>query len=329
MKKQNTIVNNGMMRAAILYGAHDFRIEEIQIPVPADDEYLIKIKACGVCHSEIHQWDKKIKGLDYPRFIGHEVAGEVIHAGKDTTKFKTGDKVAAWTDGKGYSEFITLKEDRLFPVAENIPLHHALAEPIACTTNGVLKADIQLMDTVALVGTGFMGLILLQQLRQTGASKIIAIDVRDEMLKMAKHLGADVIINPIKKDYKKIINELTGGKGVDVSFEVGGNEATINLAAEICRMEGKLVIFGFHPGPRKINDFGYWNWMAFDIINAHFRNLDTILNGSRIGMEMLNSKKINMKPLVTHTYPLEKIEQAFSVAKEKPKGFVKSVIVFD
>jgi len=317
------------MNTAVLYNAHDFRIMEVPDPVPGDDEYLVKVKACGVCHSEIHQWDKKIRDLDYPRYIGHEVAGEIISSGKNTRRFKSGDKVAAWTDGKGYSEMISLKEKVLFPVADDIQLKYALAEPIACTTNGVIRADIQLEDTVALVGTGFMGLILLQQIKYTGASKIIAIDTRDEMLSLAKKLGADVTINPLKEDYKKTRKSLTGGKGVDVGFEIGGNENTINLTAELVRMEGKLVIFGFHPGPRKINDLGYWNWMAFDIINAHFRNNDTILNGSRIGMEMLNSKKINMKPLVTHEFPLEDIELAFTVARDKPKGFVKSVIGFD
>jgi threonine dehydrogenase-like Zn-dependent dehydrogenase len=328
-KKKKNNIENGYMKAALLYGAHDFRIENLPSPVPQEGEYLIRIKACGVCHSEIHQWEKKIKNLDYPRFIGHEIAGEIIGRGKNSNKFNIGDKVAAWTDGKGYAELITLKKDRIFKVSDNIPLHYALAEPIACTTNGVLKADIQLQDTVALVGTGFMGLILLQQVKHTGAAKIIAMDTRDEMLSIAKKLGADVTINPAKKNYKKLIKELTDGKGVDVSFEIGGNEATINLSAEITRMEGKVVIFGFHPGSRKIKDFGFWNWMAFDIINAHFRNLDTILNGSRIGMEMLNNKRIDMKPLITHQFPIEKIEDAFLVAKNKPKGFVKSVIVFD
>jgi threonine dehydrogenase-like Zn-dependent dehydrogenase len=329
MAKKNNKTVNGYMRAALLYGPHDFRIEKIPSPVPAEDEYLIKVKACGVCHSEIHQWEKKISNLKYPRFIGHEVSGEIVGRGENCKKFNIGDKVAAWTDGKGYAELITLKEDRIFPVSDDIPIHYALAEPIACTTNGVLKADIQLQDTVALVGTGFMGLILLQQIKHTGAAKIIAMDTRDEMLSLARKLGADVTINPSKKNYKKIIKDITDDKGVDVSFEIGGNEATINLAAEITRMEGKLVIFGFHPGPRKIKDFGYWNWMAFDIINAHFRNLDTILKGSRIGMDMLNYKRIDMKPLITHEFPIEKIEDAFSVAKDKPKGFVKSVIVFD
>jgi threonine dehydrogenase-like Zn-dependent dehydrogenase len=122
---------------------------------------------------------------------------------------------------------------------------------------------------------------------------------------------------------------LTEGKGVDVSFEIGGVQSTLDLAADILRMEGKLVIFGYHPGERKIKDLGYWNWMAFDIINAHFRNLDTILLGSRIGMKLMNENKINMKPLITHKYKLTEIEEAFKVAKDKPKGFVKSVIVFE
>ncbi len=215
------------MQAAVLYNAHDFRIEELPDPVPSDDEYLIRVNACGVCHSEIHQWDKKIKGLNYPRYIGHEVSGEIIYAGKNTGKFRKGDRIAAWADSKGYSELIVLKEKFLFPVADKIPLDLALAEPISCTTNGIIKTGIQLQDTVALVGTGFMGLILLQQVKNSGAKKIIAVDVRDRMLALAARLGADIIINPLKKDYKKEINSLTGNKGVDVCFEVGGNEACL------------------------------------------------------------------------------------------------------
>ncbi|KUO63439.1 hypothetical protein APF79_06620 [bacterium BRH_c32] len=317
------------MRAAILHRAHDFRIEELPTPILKEDECLIRVKSCGVCHSEIHQWNENISGLDYPRFIGHETAGEIIAVGSAVTKFKVGDRAASWVDGKGYAEELAVKESRLFKMSEELPYDLAILEPVACTTNGVMKANIQLGDTVALAGTGFMGLILLQQIKLTGASKVIALDIRDEMLELAKELGADVVINPMKEDYKKIINDLTDGKGVDVSFEIGGVQETLDLAAEILRMEGKLVIFGYHPGERKIKDLGYWNWMAFDIINAHFRNLDTILLGSRIGMKLMNENKINMKPLITHKYKLTEIEEAFKVAKDKPKGFVKSVIVFE
>lgn len=317
------------MRSAILYGAHDFRIDELPTPEIKDDECLIKVKACGVCHSELHQWDKRIPDLDYPRHIGHEVSGEVLKVGRNVRDFKPGDRVAAWADGKGYAEELAVKSERLCLIAPQIPYELALSEPIMCTTNGVMKANVQLNDTVALVGTGFMGLILLQEIKLRGVKTLIAIDVREEMLDLARKLGADVVINPAKEDPKKNIKKLTADKGVDICFEVGGVQPTFELAPELVRMEGKLVIFGYHPGPRQIRDLGYWNWMAFDIINAHFRDMNTILRGARIGMELLNQGKINMEPLITHRFKLLEIEAAFSAAKEKPKGFVKSVIVMD
>jgi len=315
------------MKAAVLYGPHDWRIEEKKTPSFKEDECLIKINTCGVCHSEIHQWETKIEGLEYPRYIGHEVAGEIIEVGSAVTRFKKGDRVAAWADGRGYAEEISVNQKTLELISDDIEYKHALSEPIACTTNAVIRANVQLGDVIALVGTGFMGLIMLQELKLTGAKKIIAIDVREEMLELSAELGADIQLNPNKDDIDSEIKKLTGGKGVDVSFEVGGNQSTLDLAAQICRMEGKLVIFGYHPGSRIIRDLGYWNWMAFDIINAHFRDMNTILKGARIGMDLLNAGKIKMDKLITHTYRLDQIEEAFKAAKEKPKGFVKSVIV--
>ncbi len=317
------------MRSAILYGPHDFRIETLPEPVLAEKEYLVNIKACGVCHSEIHQWESKIPGLEYPRFIGHEVSGEISKIGKDCAKFKIGDRVAAWVEGKGYAEQIAVKEERLFLMKHDLPFEHAILEPVACTTNGVIKANIQLGDTVALIGTGFMGLLILQKVKLLGASKIIAVDVRDEMLVLAKQMGADEVINSNNQDVKKTILQHTGDSGVDVSFEIGGLQATLDIAAEITRMEGKLVIFGYHPGKRVINDLGYWNWMAFDIINAHFRDMSTILKGSAIGMSLLNSKKINMGSLITHKLKLDSINEAFELSRDKPNGFIKSVVVMD
>lgn len=317
------------MKAALLYGPHDWRIEEIDSPTFGDDELLITIKACGVCHSELHQWEDKVPGLDYPRFIGHEASGIVKSTGKDIKKFKEGDRVALWIFGKGFAEEVTVKEEQVFPLADDISYEEALAEPISCTTNALLKTNVQLSDTVALVGTGFMGLILLQQLKHQGVSKLIAIDIRDEMLESAKQLGADIVLNPTKDDVPKEIQKMTDNQGVDVAFEIGGVQPTLDMVSQITRMEGKVVIFGFHPGKRTINDLGYWNWMAYDIINGHFRDMRTILDGSRRGMEMVNTKKVDMKTLVTHKYKLTEIENAFMAAKNKPEGFIKAVVVLD
>ncbi|RPH90303.1 MAG: hypothetical protein EHM72_19290 [Calditrichaeota bacterium] len=317
------------MRAAILHGAHDFRIEERPTPEIKASECLIQVHACGVCHSEIHQWRYKLDGLDYPRFIGHEVAGRVIAVGENITKVKPGDRVAVWTDGKGYAEQVAVSADYIFPLADDIPFSQAMAEPIACTTNGVNRAGIQLGDVVVIVGVGFMGLILLQQVRLCGALQVIAVDIRDEMLTLAEDLGADVTINPQRENALNVIKSLSGGRGADVVFEAGGSQETLNLAAQLCRMEGKLVLFGYHPGARTINDLGYWNWMAFDIINAHFRNIHTILNGARVGINLLNAHLLNLQPLITHEFMLDDIEAAFQAAYDKPPGFVKSVLLMN
>jgi L-iditol 2-dehydrogenase len=317
------------MRAAILYGAHDFRLEELPDPQIAAEQCLISVKACGVCHSELHQWDEKLSTLDYPRFIGHEVAGIVKQCGENVKKFKEGDAVAVWVDGKGYAEEIAVNQERVFSLNPQIPFAQAMAEPIACTMNAIERTNIQLGDSVAVIGSGFMGLLLLQKIRLAGAGKIIAVDLRDSLLNLAKKFGADIIINPAREDPVQRIKEITGGNGVDVSFEVGGVQATIDTAAAVCRMEGKLVIFGFHPGQRVIRDLGFWNWMAFDIINAHFRDLQQILHGTEKGMQLLNNGQLKMESLITHTYRLPEINQAFATAKQKPEGFVKAVIVFD
>ena len=317
------------MKAALLYGPHDWRIEEVDSPSINENELLITVKACGVCHSELHQWEEKIEGLDYPRFIGHEASGVVKKVGKNIKKFKEGDRVALWIFGKGFAEEVSVTEEQVFPIADNISFEEALAEPISCTTNALLKSNIKIGDTVALVGTGFMGLILLQQLKHQGVSKLIAIDIRQEMLNAAKELGADVVINSETDDVPAEIRKLTDDKGVDVAFEVGGVQATLDMLPQITRMEGKVVIFGFHPGKRTINDLGYWNWMAYDIINGHFRDMITILDGSRRGMDMVNTNKIDMKKLVTHKYKLNEIEDAFMAAKEKPEGFIKAVVVMN
>jgi len=316
------------MRIAALHGAHNFKIEEIDSPEIQDNECLVEVKACGVCHSEIHQWAKTLEGLEYPRYIGHEVSGNIIQTGSKVDGFKTGNRVAVWTDHSGYAEQVAVPACQVFPIWDSVSHAEAMAEPISCTTNGVIRAGIELGDTVAVVGTGFMGLILLQQILLKGPAKVIAIDVRDEMLAMAKQLGADTTLNPQRDDVSTVIKELTNGKGVDITFEVGGNQATLDMAAAITRMEGKLVIFGYHPGQRIIRDLGYWNWMAFDIINAHFRDLRTILKGADIGIRLLNFNKLNMKPLITHSFPLEEIEQAFQAALDKPDDFIKSVITF-
>ena len=195
---------------------------------------LIKVEACGVCHSELFPWDKKLMGWNIQDLLVTKSPEKFLKkTGSKVSKFVKGDKVALWTDGKGYAEAVAVDEKFIFKLDEKVPYEEALAEPIGCTTNGVIKAKLVLNDTIALVGTGFMGLIMIQELKLLGPKKIIAIDVRDEMLDLALNMGADIVLNPKKDNVQSKIKELTEGKGVDVGFEVGGNTETLNLTARI------------------------------------------------------------------------------------------------
>jgi L-iditol 2-dehydrogenase len=122
------------------------------------------------------------------------------------------------------------------------------------------------------------------------------------------------------------VKELTDGRGADLSFEITGVQGALDLLGDVTRMSGTVVIAGYHQGSPRTLRLGDWNWMAFRIANAHFREIGTIMKGMRTGMRLLTSGRIGMDRLVTHRFPLEDIDQAFRTALEKPHGFVKATV---
>jgi threonine dehydrogenase-like Zn-dependent dehydrogenase len=120
--------------------------------------------------------------------------------------------------------------------------------------------------------------------------------------------------------------EITDGRGADVTYEVTGVNAGLDLATEATRMSGKLCIVGYHQGERRTIDLARWNWMALEIVNAHFRDVETIMAGMRAGMRLVDAGILDVSPLVTNVYPLGSIATAFETATAKPPGFVKAVV---
>jgi threonine dehydrogenase-like Zn-dependent dehydrogenase len=262
----------------------------------------------------------------YPRYPGHEVSGVVEEVGGDVQGLVPGDRVAVWAPGRGFAEYVVVKSKYCFP-AGDLPLDLALAEPLACAVNTVELANISLGDDVVIIGAGFMGNLVQKLVSMRGPRHLIVADTRPDALERALKLGATHVVNPARESLADAVKALTGGHGADVSFEVVGAQAPLNLLGDVTRMSGKVVIVGFHQGePRQI-PLGYWNWMAFQILNAHFREEETILRGMRIGMRLLTSGRLSLEDLVTHRFGLSDINRAFLAAHEKPEGFVKSTVV--
>lgn len=312
------------MRVAVLREPGRFEIADEPAPTPGRDEVRLRVAVCGVCASELDMW-RGASQLTFPRYPGHEVSGIVEEAGPDVAWPSVGDEVAAWVTTRGFADQVVVRAEYCVPI-DGTPLDLSLAEPLACAVNAIELTEIRLADDVLLVGAGYMGLLLLQLAAQRGPRHLIVADIRDEALDRARSFGATHVVNVATGSATAVVDELTDGRGVDVAIEATGTQPALSILADVTRMSGTVTIAGYHQGEPRTIDLATWNWKAFRVVNAHFRDVGVIMRGMRAAGRLLASKRIAMEPLVTHRFPLDRIGDAFATALEKPEGFVKAVV---
>lgn len=311
------------MKIARLCGIRRLDIVDERLPSIATDEVLVRVAYCGVCTSELDLWTGGADVRNLPRFLGHEVSGVVERTGEAVTTLMPGDPVAVWTAGRGFAQYVAVKADYCLP-AGDVPLDLALAEPLACAVNTVELANLSLADDVVIIGAGFMGNLVQKLVQLQGPRHVIVVDTRDDARNRAQRLGATHVATP--ESLPTLVAELTDGRGVDVTFEVTGRPEPLLLVGDVTRMSGKVVLVGYHQGGYRQIPLAQWNYSAYQIVNAHFRDTGTIMRGMRIGMRLLTSDRISLDGLVTHRFLLGEINDAFAVAEAKPSDFVKSTI---
>jgi L-iditol 2-dehydrogenase len=313
------------MRIAVLTAPRRFEIAEVSTPRPGPGEVLVAVAACGVCASELESWTGRSEPT-YPLRLGHEVSGTVAELGEGVTSLALGDPVGVWVAGDGYAEYVVARAAHCFP-AGPAPLDTVLAEPLACVVNAVDLADLRLGDDVVLIGAGFMGHLVQQVAALRGVRQLIVADTRRDALDRASSLGATRTVHVGEEDLAEAVAELTDGHLADVCFECTGTQAALDSIGAVTRMSGKVVLVGFHQGPPRSVPLGFWNWMAYDIRNAHFREMSTILHGMDVGARLLRAGIVDLSPHVTHRFELNDIAEAFDTALAKPEGFVKATVV--
>jgi L-iditol 2-dehydrogenase len=313
------------MRIAVLTGPGEFAIENAPIPEPGPDEVLVRVAACGVCASELDTW-RGLGSTDFPLYLGHEVSGTVESVGAAVDSLAIGEPVGVWVTTRGFAEYVAVRAEYCRP-AGDARLDTALAEPLACAANAVEKADVRLGDDVVIVGAGFMGDLVHQLVALRGARQVIVADARADALVRASELGATRTVDVTVESLPDVVGELTDGKGADVTFECTGSQSALSGVGDVTRMSGTIVLVGFHQGPPREIPLGFWNWMAFDIVNAHFRDVAVIMRGMTVGMRLLADGQVAIEPLVTHRFALDDIATAFQTAYDKPDGFVKATVV--
>jgi threonine dehydrogenase-like Zn-dependent dehydrogenase len=199
-------------------------------------------------------------------------------------------------------------------------------EPLGCAMNIFRRSKIKPGQTVAIVGIGFLGAILTRLVADAGA-RVIAISRRPFSLDVARQFGAAETI-PME-DHNAIIGgvkELTGGAFCDRVIEAVGKQWPLDLAAELTRERGRLIIAGYHQdGPRQVNMW-LWNWRGLDVINAHERDPKVYIQGIREAVDAVACGRLDPSPLYTHRFPLDRLGDALDATRDRPDGFLKALV---
>ena len=311
------------MQAAILTAPHAIEVTEREPPRLRPSQVRLQVRQCGICTSDVALWLGK-DASQLPQEIGHEVAGVVTEVGEQAAGIQLGDHVAALVDGGGFAEEAVAEARHCLPVSPALP-YPAVAEPLACAVGAVELAAPALGDDVLIIGAGFMGSLLQRLSALKGARSIIVADIRQDALARAQQAGATRVVDITREPLTDIVREQCGD-GADVTYEVTGVSQGLELAGASTRMSGKLCIVAYHQGGARAIPLAHWNWMAFRIINAHFRDRDTLAGAMRQGMRLVNAGILDISALMTHVFLLRDIGWAFERAAAKPEGFVKAVV---
>ncbi|MGE5430090.1 MAG: MDR/zinc-dependent alcohol dehydrogenase-like family protein [Syntrophomonadaceae bacterium] len=318
-----------IMRSAIFSGPGQIAVRYVAKPDPAENEVLIHLSGCGLCSSNLPVYEGR-PWFNYPfepGSPGHEGWGIVEAVGTDVRDFKKGDRVAALSY-HAFAEYDVAPMDSVVKLPEELKDKPFPAEPLGCAMNIFKRSDIREGQTIAIIGIGFLG-ALLSNLASLAGARVIAISRRPFSLEIAREYGASETI-PMD-DHWRIIEEvksLTSGEFCDRVIEATGHQWPLDLAGELTKVRGKLIVAGYHQdGPRQVN-MQLWNWRGLDVINAHEREQKVYIDGIRSAVDAVVNGKMDPFPLITHSYGLDQIGEAFQVTSSRPDGFLKAVIKF-
>ena len=315
------------MRAAVVTGPGAAEIRDVPLPVPGAGQVRVRLSGSGVCASNLTPWE----GAEWMSFptapgdLGHEGWGIIDAVGENVAGLRPGDRVAT-LGTNAYAEYDVADASAVVKIPEDLADTPFPGEPFGCAMNIFRRSDIAQGQTVAIIGIGFLGAILVRLATSAGA-RVIAISRRQSSLDLARDMGAAETI--AMDDHHAIIDRvkaLTGGGFCERVIEAVGKQWPLDLAAELTGEGGRMIIAGYHQdGPRQVN-MQLWNWRGFDVVNAHERDPAVALQGIREAIEAVRSGLIDPSKLITHRFPLDRLGEALDATRDRPDGFVKAVV---
>ena len=337
------------MKAMRLYGPNDWRLEEVEVPELEPHELLVKVKAIGVCPSDIKAIRQGRKwALEKLGGPGHEFAGEVVKVGSAVTSFKSGDRVTADLEIRcgnckyclsgrdnlcvnahfkycAYAEYVITPERQTFKIPERVSYEEAaLTEPLSCVYNGNRLANIHPGDWVVILGAGPIGLMHLQLAKNLSNAYVIVSEPNDKRAKVAHDLGADIVVNPFEENLLEIVKDATNGMLADSVIVSVGIPDVMSQALELVGKTGTVmymagVYYKADPNiPLNLNKIHY------NEINVTGSYSKTLLQFKKT-LSLMDLKVVDLRRIISHRFSLEKAFDAIEIA-EKQQGLKVIVI---
>ena len=338
------------MKAALKTAEGRFEVTDVERPIlPANDFVLARVRVAGICGTDLRHWQKADPDLEC-HIVGHELAGEVVEVGDGVVNLKPGDRVVIETvmgDGicpfcnvqrynicehlydvrsqyvsRAYGEFLAGPEKKFYKLPDHVSFEEAaLIDTFSVCLHAHHLGKVSVNQKIVVIGAGPIGLGQLQLARISGADVLIA-DLVDSALDMAKELGADVVVNSGREDLVARVMEWTGGLGADICFECAGGESmpqTLPLATKVVRRGGKVVLVGgFDPGEVSIPlEWQRIQMSEIRIIPSASFAFHDIYPEQGMVLDLIANGKLDAKKMITHRFPLDRINEAFETAEAK------------
>lgn len=341
------------MKALLLTEYKHLSLADLPEPDLGPGDVLIRVGACGICGSDVHGWDGSSGRRIPPLVMGHEASGTVARVGSGVTGFRSGDRVTfdstvycgtcffcrrgqmnlcdnrnvlgvscgEYRRHGAFADYVAVPAHILYRLPDSLPFEEAaMIESVSIAVHAVNRSPLTLGDTAVVVGTGMIGLLVVQVLRNAGAGRIIAVDIDDFKLARARELGADVGLNSRSVDAPAEIARLTEGRGADVAFEVVGATDPVNTAIASLRKGGAIVLVG-NLTPR----------VDFPLQTVVTRELTVLGTCGSQGeypacIDLMASGKVRVAPLISAVAPLEEGPGWFDRLYRHEPGLMKVIL---
>jgi L-iditol 2-dehydrogenase len=342
------------MKALILKEYNHFIYDDITVPEIDENEVLIKIKACGICGSDVHGMDGSTGRRIPPVIMGHEASGIIEKTGKSVSGWNTGDRVtfdstiycgkcsyckegkinlcsnrkvlgvscSEYRQNGAFAEYAAVPSHILYQLPDKISFEHAaMVEALSIAFHAVRRTPIKLNDTAVVVGTGMIGLLVIQSLRLAGCGNIIAIDIDDMKLKQAQNFGANFCFNSTKINVNEEILKLTRNEGADIAFEAVGITSTVNTAINSIKKGGSVTFVG--------NLSAQIDFPLQYVVTREITIYGSCASSGEYDacLEMIANGKIDVDSLISKVAPLSEGAIWFDKLYNKEPGLMKVILI--